>query len=127
MWKRKRRADGASDVVRARRFEVVDDAGRVRAVLGENSPPTATMTAVGLEVRDVEGHPRLAAVLTDFGPTLTIAAAGNIVAAFGHDDPHPEVVGAGAYLQLMSPDGAPVALWRVRADGSLQQELGTRG
>ena len=125
MWKRKRRARrGAPSVVRSRRFEVVDGEGRVRAVLGETTSVWAAKPALGLELLDAAGHPRLAVLLTSFGPSLTVSAAGNIVAALGHDDPHAEVEGAGAFLQLMTADGAPAALWWVEADGRIREEFG---
>jgi hypothetical protein len=123
MWKRKRRARSTPTTVRALRFEVIDVDGKVRAVLGDTGQTRPGTHAMGLELLDVDGQPRLAVVLTEFGPRVSVAAAGNVTATFGHDDPHPEIVGSGAFLQLMAPDGTSVALWRVDADGSIHEHL----
>jgi hypothetical protein len=127
MWKRKRRARRASEVVQARRFEVLDEGGHVRVVLGQTGSGRAGVEAIGLELCEPGGSPRLAVLLTEFGPSVTVMAAGNVVAAFGHDDPHAEVIGSGAFLQLMTSEGAPAVLWRVLSDGLVHDERPSPG
>jgi hypothetical protein len=127
MWKRKRRVEGVPSTLRVARIEVVDGLGRVRMVLGDTARPSSRSEAFGIELRDPDGSSRLAARITELGPSLAILASGNVVAMVGHDDEHDEVVGTGAVLQLMNARGETAALWRVESGGEITHVLNPHG
>lgn len=104
--------------VRTRRLEVVDQNGRTLAVIGELDRP-ADDPAVGVALLDGRtGTERAVLALTPGGPHLEMAAEGNVVAAFGVNDPGGDLL-AGVCLTLSDFSGAPVARWWVSPDGDL--------
>lgn len=122
-------SDGTSDprrapleVVRSKRFELVDDRGQVRAVLANLSfgddeyLPGLTLLAPG-------GHQRVWLLAHDQGPELGFDMGGNNVLILGVTDPGRAAVSPGPHLILCDPDGDVVQEWRVDLDGELQ----TRG
>lgn len=110
------------EVVRARRFELVDDDGRTIAVLGDiGGSPDAPF--VGLVLLDERGDKRLWVGLDHTGPSLMCATEGNAVLAVGVNDPEPDALLPGPYLQLMHTDGSRRALLWCAPDGSIGVEL----
>ncbi len=104
--------------VQARRFELVDDDGRVLAVLGllDGRPGRAP---AGLALFDEHGRARVWMALGDDGPALVFDQGGNDVVHLGVSDPGPDALHVGAHLHLSDRHGRPVLGWRVEADGSL--------
>ena len=111
--------DVDGEVVRARRFEVVDDAQRVRAVFGRLGRPGAGGETVGFEVFDPTGSAR--AWLVDEpgeGLHLAFALGGNQVLVLAANEGNGEVE-PGVSLTLCAVDGAPVLAWQVGEDGDV--------
>src|SRR5688572_30612052 len=108
MLRRQRRIP---QVLSARRFELVDGVGRVRAVLGNLAGSGAEWNP-GIALLDEDGHERVSLLLTDAGPILSFAEGGNVVFEQGvFDREHP---GAGPFLVLCDRAGQPS--WGVRLD-----------
>jgi hypothetical protein len=101
-------------VVRDERFEVVDDGGRVRAVLGALDDG-----AVGLALFAGDGRERVRLAVDDDATFLSLTATGNVVLEAGWLDPTGDVARHGGYLFLARADGTPVAGWRVGVDGTI--------
>lgn len=107
----------ASAVVRTRRLEIVDNNGRVRAVLAaDRDPYEDDVTVIGLELLDEDGSAR--AWLVDVGGVaqLALALGGDQVAVLesvSHDDGT-----STAALVLCDASGRPVMRWAVQSDGS---------
>jgi hypothetical protein len=112
------------EVVRARRVEIVDDEGNVRVVLGQLDGPEVGQPTLGLSVLDADGQPRISALLTSEGPTLLLEMDGNGVLQLGVDDPTPEAMRTGSFIQLSAPDGRPALGWQVEEDGSVTMRTG---
>ncbi|MGH3369596.1 MAG: hypothetical protein ACRDPR_06315 [Nocardioidaceae bacterium] len=106
------------DVLRARRFELVDGDGAVRAVLGRLPGPD-DWPVLGLAVLDGEGRARAWLALDPTGPGLVFDNGGNAGLDMGVDDAVADDLRVGPYLYLAGPDGAPVVGWRVDEDGSV--------
>jgi hypothetical protein len=106
-------------VLRARRFELVDDRGRVRAVLGDVRGDFES-SGWGLELYDDAGSARLVVLLAPWGPLISIAAAGNAVLELGHSDPGTDVSGCWSFLQFMDAGGSCSASIRVDASGAVE-------
>lgn len=104
--------------VQARRFELVDEVGRVLAVLGVLDGGPGPSRA-GLALLDEHGRARVWLTLGDDGPALVFDQAGNDVVQLGVNDPGPDTLHVGAHLHLSDRHGRPVIGWRVEADGSL--------
>ena len=95
-------AASADQVVRARKFELVDREGRVRGVLGDLG-----FGSVGMSLRDGEGILRVG---------LSVVPDGRAVVSFFHKDGKPRAaLGVG-------PNGSP-AMLLTRGDGKRQIEL----
>lgn len=105
--------------VRARRVEVVDDEGRLRAVLGEVARPAQQAPSFGLVLYDEHGRARLWAAVEDTGPVLVLDQDGNVGVEVGVHDPNDDTDHVGAYIVLNDADGTPAAGWRVEADGTV--------
>jgi hypothetical protein len=112
----------AADVVRARRFELVDHDGRTLAVLGDLGG-TSDEPFFGLALFDEHGDKRLWVGLDHTGPALMCATAGNAVLAVGVNDPEADCILPGPYVQLMQTDGSRRALLWCAPDGSIGLEL----
>lgn len=106
-------------VVRAERFEVVDERGRVRAVIGSIEEEADGEEVVGVELRDPDGSPRGTFGLSSDGPWLIFELGGNLLVHLGVNDPGRDVVDAGAFLYLSDHLGRPVIGWRVTDRGIL--------
>lgn len=133
------RTDGPHDeVVRAGRFEVVDAQGRVRAVigaLGDQRYPTGAGSGdgrggggggevVGVELRDRAGSARAWLTVEEgWGAQLCLAEGGNQVLLLDVVEAGPEAAEPGPVIRLCDATGAPVAEWRVAADGRFVQRL----
>ncbi|HZI37338.1 MAG TPA: hypothetical protein VFF24_03460 [Acidimicrobiia bacterium] len=103
-------------VVRARRFEVLDDAGRARAVLGDLRAGSEPGCSPGLALRSAAGSERAVLVLDGEGPGLHFALDGDDALSLGVDDPDTQAVQPGPYLELFTPDGAVAQGWRLADD-----------
>jgi hypothetical protein len=111
-------------VLRARRFELVDDDGSVRAVLGTHPHPDPDAPPVyGLSLLDRDGRQRVWLELSDTGPALAFDRGGNQLIEVGVNDPGTECEPGGAYLHLNGPNGAPAWSWRVDADGETSLQV----
>ena len=88
------------ELVRARRFELVDEVGRVRAVLGDLSHDA---DEPGLVLRARDGSERVALFLADVGPKLALAMDGNQALELGVDDVGTEALEPGPYVKLKRP------------------------
>lgn len=106
-----------TDVVRARRFEVVDDRQRLRATFGRLDGPDTGGEMVGFEVFDADGSAR--ASLIDergVGVQLSFALGGNQVLVVSAHEASAQLA-AGVSIVLCHTDGAPVLDWQVDARG----------
>lgn len=113
-------ASALPDVVRARRFEVLDDCGEVRAVLGDLAWETDADYWPGLVLRDPYGRDRVWLMVHDMGPELEFNMDGNTALILGIHDLDSDAAAPGSHLKLCDPSGAVVAEWRVDTDGDLE-------
>jgi len=114
---------GAVGIVRARRLEVVDADGVVRAVVGDlATPPRGGV--FGIALLGSQGQPRVWMEVDGQGPALVFDQGGNDVVELGVDDPGADALHVGAYLHLSRPDGRPALGWRVEEDGSVTMRTG---
>jgi hypothetical protein len=110
------------EVVRARRIELVDDHGRVRAVVGELAHDEAGGEgSFGFGVFDTGARLRAWFALEPSGPLLVFDQEGNIALQLGVNDPEPDGLHPGAHLFLASADGEPRIGWRI--EGSAAQPI----
>jgi hypothetical protein len=79
-----RREDTERIVVQAHRFELIDEAGRVRAILGDILDTKSY--GPGLALLDRQGHHRANYALAPWGPTLTFSLGGNDVLVLAVND-----------------------------------------
>lgn len=108
--------EAEAGVLRARRLEIVDDQGRVRAAIAADRDPNEGDATVGLELLDEDGSAR--AWLADMGGAaqLGLALDGNQVAvlqSISHHDGTSTVA-----LVLCDATGRPVVRWAVQSDGT---------
>jgi hypothetical protein len=102
------------EVLSARRFEVVDTEGRVRAVVG-NLSGSSSEWYPGVALLDEDGHERVSLMLGASGPLLTFAEAGNVALELGvFDEADPESVAPGPCVVVCDRSGT--ARWSVRLD-----------
>ena len=113
-----------SDVVRTTRIELVDEAGRVRAVLGRLDTSEPGTPAFGLALLDEAGCQRAWLTLERDGPVLAFDLAGNCVLTLGVDDPIDEDFRVGAYLHMADRSGNTVLGWHVEEDGVVLARFG---
>lgn len=106
-------------VVRARRLEIVDAEGRVRAVVGDLAPAQSGSDDFGLALLDNQGTCRAWLSLGPHGPAVGLDHSGNTVAEMGVADPGGDALGTGAYLVLSDPTGGLAIGWWVEEDGSV--------
>lgn len=116
---------GPVEVVRARRFELVDADGAVRAVLGDLGAGRGEV--FGLALLGAQGWARVRIELGPLGPTVALDQDGNDVIALGVHDAVADALRPGAHLQLSDRHGRPVLGWQVEADGSMTVRTGPRG
>lgn len=112
-------ADAA--VLRARRLEVVDDTGRVRAAIAAGRDPYNGQASVGLELLDEDGRARAWLVDTGGAAQLALALGGDQVAVLesvAHDDGSSTVA-----LVLCDATGRAVARWAVQSDGTYSSSV----
>jgi hypothetical protein len=108
--------DEVVHVLKAHRFELLDEANRVRAVLGQK-PYGGYGNHVGLEIFDAAGSARAWLMHEDgAGVHLALAIGGNQVLVASAGDPGGEL-SAGPSITLCDLDGAPVLSWYVDEDG----------
>lgn len=113
------RREGIPAVMAAGRFEVVDEQGRVRAVMGDLSG-SAQGWYPGVALLDEQGMHRVWVVLTEIGPTLSFSEAGNVVLELGvADRGNPETQTPGAFVVLCERHGQAMWAVRVRPDGEV--------
>lgn len=106
-------------VVRASRFEVVDDEGRVRAVLGRLDTIPGRPPDIGLTLLDAEGRRRLWVAIEPTGPVVVLDQGGNAAVELGVHDAVEDGSHVGAYIVVADRDGRPAAGWRVADDGTV--------
>lgn len=87
-------------LVRARRFELVDDYGRVRAVVGDVDPSGGESYAPGFALYSDEGKERVALFLGVCGPSFAMDMAGNDALLMGVRDPDSPAWTPGPFLTL---------------------------
>ena len=109
-----------ADIVRARRFELVDDRGRVRAVLGNLVRYADDAFWPGLTLRNAHGRDRVWLMVHDLGPELCFDLGGNTVAEVGVLDPGPDTAVPGVSLTVCDADGAPVFGWHIDLQGDVE-------
>lgn len=110
-----------ADVVRARRFELVDDSGQVRAVLGNLARDAHAAYWPSLTLRTAYGRDRVWLAVHDYGPQLAFDFGGNTVAILEVHDPQPESSAPpGVSLTLCDADGGPVLGWDVNGEGDVE-------
>lgn len=103
-------------VLRARRLEIVDDQGRIRASIAADRDPYEGDVTVGLELLDEDGRARAWLVDVCGAAQLALALGGDQVAvleSISHDDGTSTVA-----LVLCDASGRPVARWAVQSDGT---------
>ncbi|HEX9995084.1 MAG TPA: hypothetical protein VGB14_19325 [Acidimicrobiales bacterium] len=113
-------------VVRAERFELVDRAGRVVAVLGALGAggDGSGREVVGLELRDAAGSARAWLAFEEgWGTQLCLAEGGNQVLLVDLVEPGTDAASPGPALRLCDRHGVPVLVWRVTPDGRAVQEV----
>ncbi len=115
----KRKAPKHDEVLRARRFELVDDDGEVRAVLGQQG------TAYGLTLYGedpVQGqrslHRRADFAVGHAGPWMEMSLGGNTSLSMGVHDPIAENFYPGPYWVLCDQEGATALEARTDLDGT---------
>lgn len=111
-------------VVRATRVEVVDEGGRIRAVLGPLDTPNPAAPVFGLALLDGDGRPRVWLSLDATGPAVVFDLAGNNIITLGVNDATPDALHVGGYLHVTDLDGTPVLGWQVEEDGSVLARRG---
>lgn len=105
--------DDHNDVVRARRFELIDGSGRVRAVLGSTARSGDQEEVFGLELFDSHGSARAWLSHEErFGAELAFAISGNQVLIIGTSDLEADIP-AGARVTVCGLDGTPVIDWHM--------------
>lgn len=109
-----------ADVVRARRFELVDEAGSVRAVFGNLARDSDADYWPGLTLRNASGRDRVWLMVHDLGPELVFDLGGNVVAVLEVLDPGTETSTPGVNLTVCDANGAPVFGWHVSVDGDIE-------
>ncbi len=108
-----------SDVARARRFEVLDEAGQVRVVLGRFNGAGPGQGYYGVELYDASGSARAWLFDEHDGTQLCLTTGGNQVLAIETGDVATET-DAGPSITLCDPSGAPVLWCRVDERGRVR-------
>ena len=101
--------------LRAARFELVDDRGQVRAVLGDLAGSDLCAWLPGLSLRGPAGDERVSLMVDVQGTALNFAFAGDEALIVGVDDPGS--LNPGPFVELLDRDGHIAAAWRVLDDG----------
>ncbi len=109
-----------ADVVRARRLEIIDEHGVVRAVLAMNPSDAANdPEVVGLELRSRDGSQRAWLVNHDgFGPGLGFEIHGNQTLILRAMAPTPDRHGE-VSIHLCDRAGATALSWSVSEGGDI--------
>lgn len=110
------------DTVRARRFEVLDTRGRIRAALGPLDDGSDAEDVIGLELRDHDERPRATLGVSTDGPWLVFELDGNLLVHLGINDPARDAVDPGAFLYLSDRLGRPMIGWRITDSGALHTD-----
>ena len=111
-----------TEVVRARRFELVDDAGQVRAILGNLACDSHAAYWPSLTLRNAQGRDRVWLAVHEAGPQLSFDLGGNTVAILEVHDPQAGSSAPGVHLTVCDADGAPVFGWHVNLEGEVEFE-----
>ena len=112
------------DLVRAHRIELVDEAGGIRAVVGQLATPDPARPVYGIALTEPSGRPRVWLSVHDTGPALVFDLAGNNVISLGVNDPAPDAMQVGGYLHFADGDGTAVLGWQVENDGAVYARYG---
>ena len=112
-------------VVRARRLEILDGAGRVRAIVGELDSTGAPSPNFGLVLLDDRGQQRAWLSLGQQGPVLAFDESGNAAVEVGVNDAGSDALHVGAYLVLSDRTGGLSIGWWVEEDGSAIMRTGS--
>lgn len=113
-----RSADDIADVVRAHRFELVDDRGHIWAVL-EHGVDDEGGPRAWLRLFD-DNHEQVTLTADSSGPRLSLAMGGNTVAELGGNSQRS--LDAAVSLVLCDGMGQAIIRWLVSADGKLVEE-----
>ena len=103
-------AEPPVECVRTSRLEIVDEGGRLRAVLGCLPSPDRTMPVFGLAILDPDdqSRPRTWLSIDRTGPKLVFDLAGNDVLTLGVHDPTDDATRIGAFAVLTDEEGIPI-------------------
>lgn len=110
------------DVVRARRVEIVDEAGRVRAVLGEIEGGHVDPPTIGLGLYTEAGERRASIAMDESGAWVVLELAGNALVQLGVNEVESDAFDTRAFIHLSAADGSPLVRWRVADDGTLIED-----
>jgi hypothetical protein len=122
-----RPARTVAPALRAQRFELVDDYGRVRAVLGDLAGAEGGWCP-GLSLRSGEGSQRVCLLLHRDGAMLNFTMVGNDALVLGVAEPHTDAYDPGPYVRLCDSEGDTVMAWRVdQEDGLVTEGPGAEG
>lgn len=109
-----------AEVVRARRFELVDREGRLRGVFGELPNPDDTIPPIfGVCLFDTKGRQRTFLCLDYMGPKLVFDSGGNNALELGVNDDAFDAEMA-VYAFATDAGGSCVVGLRVDADGEIE-------
>ena len=115
------------DVVRARRYELVDRQGRLRGIFGEfPSPDHAVPSIYGVCLFDAAGRQRAFLCLDYMGPKLVFDSGGNNALELGVDDDVFDACKVGVYGFATDGRGTPVIAFHVFPDGEVEVTHGER-
>lgn len=111
------------EVVRARRIELVDAQGTVRAVVGDlEEPDVGGEGTFGFGVLDAASRLRVWLALGPSGPVLVFDQDGNVALELGISDPADDLRHPGAHFFLASAEGEPRIGWRI--EGTSVRRIG---
>lgn len=111
------------EVVQARRLEIVDDEGRVRAVLGMTE--TSGSEPVECSFRDPSGQEIVLIRLDDDGASLSLSFRGDVVVHLGVHGPGSDAHGVRSFLHLAGDGGIAGVGWRVSPTGGVDEVRGS--
>ncbi len=111
------------EAIRARRVELVDEHGVVRAVVGDlTDDDVGGPGTFGFGVLGTDGRMRVWLALDPSGPVLVFDQAGNVALQLGVSDPGTDLKHPGAHFFLASAEGEPRIGWRI--EGTSVRRLG---
>lgn len=113
--------DPISDVVRTRRFELLDDRDRLRAVI-ETGDGDEGSIETGLRILDARGSERLLVAHMAWGAVISLAHEGDTVLEIECMDDLASNAYPGSKILLCDGGSTPVMRWFVGLDGQVIEE-----